>query len=159
MDKRARYAKPEYERRFLLEGVPDGAFRPVRISDRYLHDTRIRLRRVETLDGDLVELKLGHKWRPDSQDPRVVMHTSIYLDENEFELLSTLPGYDLVKIRYRFEGQPNWAVDQHQSPRDPIILEVNFSDANEANLFHPPSWVAREVTDDEGCTGIGLARS
>lgn len=156
MDKRARYAKPEYERRFLLEGVPDGALRPVRISDRYLHDTRMRLRRVETLDGDLVELKLGHKWRPNSQDPRVIMHTSIYLDESEFELLSRLPGRDLVKIRYRFDSQPNWAVDQHHSPReDVIILEVNFSDANEANAFDPPPWVAGEVTDDEAYTGAG----
>lgn len=88
------------------------------------------------------------------------MHTSIYLDENEFELLSRLPGHDLVKTRYRFEGQPNWAVDQHQSPRDDvIILEVNFSDVDEARKFDPPPWAAGEVTDDEDYTGVGLARS
>lgn len=160
MDKRARYARPEYERRFLVDELPKGTLSPFRIRDRYLHDTGLRLRRVETIDGDLVELKLGHKWRPDPTYPRVIMHTSIYLDETEFALLSRLPGNDLVKTRYRVEDRSNWAVDLHESPKSgAIILEVDFPDTGEAAAFEPPDWASREVTDDEGYTGAGLARA
>jgi CYTH domain-containing protein len=160
MDKRTRYAKPEYERRFLLDEVPVGVLDPVRIRDRYLRDTRLRLRRIETLDGDLIELKLGHKWRPDPQDPRVILHTSLYLDETEFGLLGAMPGDDLVKTRYWLEGQPNWAVDVHESPKaGSVLLEVNFSDPEEAPVFEPPEWVGREVTRDETYTGAGMSRN
>ncbi|MGH8944919.1 MAG: hypothetical protein ACRDVL_02075 [Acidimicrobiia bacterium] len=160
MEKRDRYAKPEFERRFLLESLPTVVFGPVRIRDRYLQDTRIRLRRIESMEGELIELKLGHKWRPHAQDPRVIMHTSIYLDDTEFELLSKLAGNDLVKTRYRLEEQPNWAIDHHKAPRDGlIILEVNFADVDKAEEFEPPAWASVEVTDDEEYTGDGLARS
>lgn len=160
MDKRTRYAKPEYERRFLLDELPVGTLNPVRIRDRYLHDTGLRLRRVEAMGGELLELKLGHKWRPDPTDPRVIMHTSIYLEETEFAVLSKLAGNDLVKTRHRVKHQPNWAVDLHESPKaGAIILEVNFPDTAKAAAFEPPEWAAREVTDDEGYTGAGLAKA
>lgn len=160
MDKRARYAKPEYERRFLLDEMPVGALSPVRINDRYLHGTRLRIRRIESMEGELIELKMGHKWRPEPDDPRVIQHTSIYLDETEYALLSTLPGDDLIKTRYRVKGKPNWALDVHESPRQgSIILEVNFADTKQAAVFEPPEWATREVTRDESYTGAGLSRA
>ena len=48
-----KYAKVERERRWLLDGLPpfpDDA-RQVRIVDRYLHGTRLRLREVTETDG------------------------------------------------------------------------------------------------------------
>lgn len=160
MDKRGRYAKPEHERRFLLDQLPVDAVNPVRIKDRYLRDTRLRLRRIETMDGDLIEFKMGHKWRPDQEDPRLIQHTSIYLDETEYELLGTLPGDDLIKIRFRVDGQPNWAVDDHEFPHAGlIVLEVDFADAAGASIFAPPEWAMREVTRDEAYTGASLSRA
>lgn len=158
MDKRIRYAKPEYERRFLLTSPPSGLLSPLRIRDRYLTGTRLRLRQIETMEGDTTELKLGHKWRPEPGDPGVVMHTSIYLDVAEHALLAHLPGNELVKTRHRVDGQPNWAVDVHESPSSGVvILEVNFQDREDASAFVPPPWVAREVTREEAYTGGALA--
>ena len=56
-----KYAVVERERRYLLEALPDlpGA-RVLRITDRYLDGTRLRLRRVDE-DGCAVVLKLGQK--------------------------------------------------------------------------------------------------
>jgi CYTH domain-containing protein len=160
MDKRARYAKPEYERRFLLDELPEGLLSSTRIRDRYLRDTRLRLRRVETTAGELIELKLGHKRRPEAGDARVILHTSLFLDETEFEILRGLPGYDLIKTRYRLDQQLDWAVDRHESPHaDLVVLEVNFRDLAEAEVFEPPVWASREVTQDEAYTGGELARA
>jgi len=159
MDKRARYAKPEYERRFLLDELPNGLVAPVRMRDRYLSDTRLRLRRIETMDGETIELKLGHKWRPDPDDPRVILHTSVYLDENEHRLISSLPGDDLVKVRHRVSGEPNWAIDRYESPNEGVvILEINFVDVEEAGAFDPPGFVSGDVTGEARYTGSGMAR-
>lgn len=51
--KATKYARIEYERRFLLAGIPDS--RPLRrdaISDRYIAGTRLPLRRLVQLEPD-----------------------------------------------------------------------------------------------------------
>lgn len=159
MSKLSEYARPEWERRFVLPELPSDAIDPVVIRDRYIPDTRMRLRQVETPDGQIVQRKLGHKVRPDPNSARLVMHTSIYLDKTEFEALSELAGDDLVKTRYRFEGLPNAAVDVHEEPNPGLILlEIEFTTEAEAKSFSPPQYVGREVTDDESFSGGGLAQ-
>jgi hypothetical protein len=74
-----KYAKPERERRFLLAGVPDGATGGTLVRDRYIVGTRLRLRLVG--EGGAVVRKLGHKVRPNPVDPRLVLHTSLYLSD------------------------------------------------------------------------------
>ena len=94
-----KYARPERERRFLLDGVPDGLGPSVHILDRYLEGTRMRLRRVDGPDGSVVG-KLGQKVRTDPHDPAEVWITNLYLDEDEYDRLVGLPAAVLEKSRH-----------------------------------------------------------
>jgi CYTH domain-containing protein len=153
------YSKAEYERRFLLDRLPDDVSDPVRIRDRYLHDSNLRLRLVEDMDGNVLRRKLGNKQRPNPADPRLVHHTSIYLDEREHAMLAALPGDDLVKIRYRYRALPGAGVDVVEHPAcGAILLEVSLTDPVALELFKSPL-NGREVGDDESYTGRGLARA
>lgn len=159
MQQPRKYAKPEFERRFLLERLPDEVSDPVRIRDRYLHHSRLRLRVIEDLGGAVLRRKLGHMTRANPNDPRRDLHTSLYLNEREFDLISSLPGDDLVKVRYRHAEIPFALVDFIEEPQPGVtLLEVSFPETISMELFMPPPSVGTEVTDDESYTGRGLAR-
>ena len=98
----AKYAHPERERRFLLAGVPDEATDPREIVDRYVIGSRMRLRSVTSATDGTV-YKLGHKVRPEPDDPGLVMHTSFYLSHDEYDVLAALPAHELRKTRFRVE--------------------------------------------------------
>ena len=138
-----KYARLESERRFLLAALPDlASARVLRITDRYLDGTRLRLRLVEE-DGRAAVRKLGHKV-PHSVS--VNEHTSFYLDEAEYAVLAVLPGHELRKTR-RILGA--WAFDEHT---DGMLLAETEQDLD--------PWFAyvREVTDEPAFTGGALAR-
>ena len=136
-----KYAVVERERRYLLDRLPDlPDARLLRITDTYLDGTRLRLRRVEE-DGCDVVLKLGQK----VPVPDGIAHTTTYLSEVEFDLLSGLPGQPLTKTRHLHDG---WAVDVHPSG---LVLAETGDDRE------PPFPYVREVTDEVGFTGGGLA--
>jgi hypothetical protein len=154
----AKYAVGEYERRFLLDGIPPGATSPRRIVDRYIDGTRLRLRTVEHPGGD-PDRKLGHKRRVDEGDPTAILHTSLYLDEVELDVLATLPARELVKTRWAVEAA-GWAcsVDAFEGPLiGLILLEVDVGNAALLDRFAPPPWAGPEVTLDEALTGGRLA--
>lgn len=142
-----KYAHLESERRFLLAVLPpqDGA-RVLRITDRYVHGTRLRVRLVEE-DGQDDVFKLGQKQRLDESVPSINAHTTIYLDEREFRLLSALPAAVLRKTRHLLDG---WAFDEHESGL--LLAETEVTGA---------PWFAftREVTDDLAYTGGELAKN
>ena len=150
-----KYSAGEYERRFLLQEIPPGAANPRRIHDRYLTGTRLRLRLTENPDGQLLERKLGHKRRVADDDPTAVMHTSLYLDRGEFELLAALPGRDLVKVRWAvdLDGEAG-SVDVFEGDLlGLVMLEVDLKSATRLTGFSPPAWAGPEVTQDEAFTG------
>jgi hypothetical protein len=97
--KYAKYAKAERERRFLVPTMPTEADDPAEIHDRYIVGTRLRLRRVNAPEGTV--LKLGQKIRPDENSPAVVLCTSLYLSQVEYDSLAVLPAHILRKARYR----------------------------------------------------------
>ena len=157
-----KYAKVERERRWLLDGLPpfpDEA-RQVRIVDRYLHGTRLRLREVTETDGTVVR-KLGHKVRL-GDDAREVACTSLYLDDAEWAALSALPGDVLTKLRvFVPHGEHTVALDVFEAPYDGLVLaEIDRGDrpAVARTLLAGRYEVVREVTDDEAFTGAALAR-
>ncbi len=154
-----KYSAGEYERRFLLREIPAGAADPRRIRDRYLTGTRLRLRLTESPDGQLLERKLGHKRRVADDDPTAVMHTSLYLDSGEFELLAALPGRDLIKVRWAvdLDGEVG-SVDVFEGDLlGLVMLEVDLKSATRLSDFSPPAWVGPEVTHDEAFTGGALS--
>ena len=147
-----KYAQQETERRFLISALPDGVTGASDIEDFYLVGTRLRLRSMTT-DGQVVR-KLGQKVRLE-EGPRRIAHTTIYLDEAEWEVLRTLPARRLHKRRHRVEREgTTFAVDEH----DDGTLIAEF-DGGEARPADPPAWLAviREVTDEERFTGGALA--
>ena len=141
-----KYAKPEIERRFRLDGVPPEASDPVEITDRYLEGGHLRLRCVRTA-GQPVTYKLGHKHRPDPDDPLLVLHTSLYLTETEHSMLEQLPGRVLRKTRLRIDLDGRAAlVDVFHGPREGLVLlEVGFGADEDPRAFVPPAWVGPET--------------
>lgn len=150
-----KYAALEIERRWLvdLEAIGDLANVPYRdIEDRYLADSRLRLRRIAHPDGVIV-YKLGKKYgrRPAGSEPV----TNIYLTRVEHEWLSVLPGAVALKRRYRVAGG---ALDIHRRPREGLaIFEMEFDGEPAARDYQPPSFVIREITGEPAFTGAALA--
>lgn len=154
-----KYAHVERERRWLLAGVPDlpTAAEVLRISDRYLCGSRLRLREVRRPDGS-VERKLGHKVRI-GDGPQAVACTSLYLDDAEWDLLAALPADTLTKDRTLVPHDGfTVAVDVFTRRLAGLVLaEVDTGDGPAIEL--PESYAAvREVTADEAFTGAVLAR-
>jgi hypothetical protein len=97
--------------------------------------------------------KLTQKIPPPDGGPGLISTT--YLNEEEFALLSTLPGAVLRKTRYSI---PPFGVDVFESPLGGLILaECEFDDDTTMHSFIPPAWILAEVTFDWRFTGGRLA--
>ncbi len=149
-----KYAVVERERRFLVRSVPDGVTSTRAITDRYLTGTRLRLREVRGSDGSLTR-KLGHKVRL-SAGPAEVACTNLYLDDQEWALLATLPARVLRKKRHLVDRDGFVvAVDEHEDGT--LVAEIDDGDGPSDAL---PPWldVIADVSTDERWTGAALAR-
>lgn len=162
-----KYSVAECERRFLLDGVPSGVTNPRRIVDHYIDNTRLRIRLVESTVGEPegddapdIDRKLGHKRRVVADDPTTIMCTSLYLDQAEFEVVSTLPGRRLVKTRWTVDAGAGvtGAVDVFdESLTGLVVLEVDLGDESALAAFAAPPWCGPEITHVEAFTGGELA--
>lgn len=153
-----KYAHPEIERKFLLAAIPSGATFLADITDHYVPNTTLRLRRVQTEYE--VTFKLGQKLRVHPHETRVIFHTNFYLSEAEYNfLIATLPSHRLEKRRFRFhEGALPMSIDQFQGLLEGLVMaEVDFGPNGDPSSFAMPSFALAEVTDDERCTGGRLA--
>jgi CYTH domain-containing protein len=149
-----KYAVVERERRFLVSSVPEGVTCTQQIVDRYVDGTRLRLREVVADDGSVVR-KLGHKVRL-SPGPEEVACTSVYLDDAEWDLLSTLPARVLRKTRRIVERDGlRVAVDELEDGT--LLAEIDDGEGQPGPL---PGWldVVEDVSGDERWTGAALAR-
>jgi CYTH domain-containing protein len=143
----------ERERRYRLGRLPDGVSSTKEILDRYLTGTRLRLREVRESDGTVTR-KLGHKVRM-TDGPAEVACTNIYLDDDEWALLATLPARRLRKRRHMVHRDGLLvAVDEHEDGT--LIAEID--DGDQPTDF-VPEWldVVEDVTADEAWTGARLA--
>jgi CYTH domain-containing protein len=148
-----KYAVVERERRFVVAGIPEGVTQTLRIEDYYIGHTRLRLRRVMAADGSLTR-KLGHKVRL-GQGASAIACTSLYLDEQEWDVLLTLPHRTLHKTRHIVEREG--AVVAIDTLDDGTLLaEIDDGDSPPGAI---PIWleVLQDVTDDEAWTGASRA--
>lgn len=154
----SKYARAERERRWLVASPPAGAGEPLRIADRYLDGTRLRLRRIS--DAGSVVFKLGQKVRAEPGDPFLVWVTTLYLTAEEYRRLSALPAAVLVKSRRRVDHHgTRFAVDEFAGALRGLVLAETELPGAEAGLPGGlPPWLGREVTSDERYTGAALAR-
>lgn len=150
-----KYARPERERRFLLQGDPPAGPPSRRIEDFYIQGTRLRLRHVS--DGTTDVYKLTQKVRVDEADPADLRITNAYLSRQEYDVLKTLPTAAISKVRsvHRYASH-DIAVDVFQGRLESLRLaEVELSSLGEP--LELPAWVGTEVTDDDRYAGGSLA--
>jgi CYTH domain-containing protein len=149
-----KYAVVERERRFLVSKLPGVAHERRRIVDRYITGTRLRLREVVTEDGTVTR-KLAHKVRLGA-GPREIACTSLYLDDDEWDMLCRLPATTLTKVRHLVTlGGVTVAIDELEDGN--LLAEIDDQGGAPVPV---PSWldVLQDVTDDEKWTGAQLAR-
>ena len=161
-DAAGKYARFEYERRFLATHLPPGIDESEGwlITDRYIENTRLRLRRQEPLGGGTTVYKLGQKEAPAPPDFSRTTITNIYLSPDEYDVFAALPARVLQKRRLRFhEDGRALSVDVFEAPLAGLILaEVTFETLDDMRREPQlPRWVSREVSDDARFTGAALA--
>jgi CYTH domain-containing protein len=154
---RGRYAFLEREQRWLLACLPDDVSDPRTIDDRYIDGTQLRLRRVQSPKETV--LKLAQKVRHDPMSPERVQLTNMYLSENEYALLATLPAAEVHKTRWTVVlGNLRVAVDEfHGLLAGLVLMELEL--AEEDSLRRLPSGALADVTDDDRFSGGSLARA
>jgi CYTH domain-containing protein len=147
-----KYAVMESERRYLVRSLPSGVIATAELTDRYVVGTRLRLREVRDSEG--VTRKLGHKVRV-SDDPSRLAHTSMYLDEAEWRVLSRLPAHVLQKRRH-FVARDGVTLVVDELADGTLLAEIDDGERPRGGV---PDWleVIRDVTYDENWTGAGLA--
>jgi CYTH domain-containing protein len=140
----SRYALVEDEQRFVVASAPTVRGHTTLIDDRYVRDSRLRLRAV-TSDDEVV-YKLGQKV-PIAGRPSAVWHTTIYLTSQEYELFADLPAHQLSKRRHHVDGG---CVDEFLGALRGLVLMEG-----PRPVPCPPGGV--EVTDDARFRGGSLA--
>jgi CYTH domain-containing protein len=150
----SKYARVEYERRFLLAGVPAGAvLRTVDIDDRYLDGTWLRLRR-QAERGRPVICKLTQKLPRPGEYGEI---TTLYISADEHAALAGLPAATLRKTRLSIAP---YGVDVFAAPFEGLVLaEAEFESRRDAEEFSPAAFCHAEVTRDARFTGGSLARA
>jgi CYTH domain-containing protein len=153
-----RYAWVERERRWLAREVPQALIESSEaITDLYVSGTRLRLREAIPLGGGPAMRRLTRK-ADVAADTRLL--TSIYLAEDEFALLSGLPGLRIRKTRHRLRPQDGIvvAVDVFEGELAGLLLaEAEFDTPEQLSAFPQPDFCLGEVTDDPRYTGGWLA--
>lgn len=155
------YTGVERERRWLCHAVPrELELRTERVTDLYVSGARLRLREARPLSGAPAILRLSRKADVDA-NTRLV--TSIYLPEDEFELLSrSLAGRRIRKLRHRLPREEGvvMMVDEFLGEHEGLVLaEAEFESAERMAAFTMPAFAVREITDDRRFTGVALAES
>jgi CYTH domain-containing protein len=157
-----KYARFELERRFLVARVPEGVAEGLGwlVSDRYIKDTRLRLRRMEPIHGGETIFKLGQKDVPVPPDFSRMTITNIYLSPSEYAVLSELEAHELHKVRHSVEYDGRiFSVDVFDMHLTGLVLaEVSFESAEEMDQqIDLPPWIGGEVSNDIRFTGGALA--
>ena len=158
-----KYARVEYERKFLLAGLPTDLVASdfLHLVDHYLHDARLRLRRMSTPDGRVLQYKFGQKRALEDGNANGRWMTNLYLDAAEYEQLLQLGGDRLEKRRYKFpHGPHHFSLDEFLGPLEGLwIAEIEKPNLTELMAIAPPDFAIREVTAEPTLEGAYLARN
>jgi CYTH domain-containing protein len=152
MDPEHKYAKTEWERRFLLDHFPSEASvtRIRRISDRYIEGTTLRLRQ-QSEGEDQIVFKLTQKLSGRRALGPQGLITTIYLTKDEYQVLASLPAKTLTKTRH---SVPPFGIDVFEGVLTGLVLaEAEFNSEAEASTLTAPSFAIKEVSDDSRFTG------
>ena len=156
---KTKYMAVERERRWLCRAVPhERVVEREAITDLYVTGTRLRLREARPVGGGAAMLRLTRKV---DVDAHTRLLTSIYLSEDEFDLLArALSGIRIKKMRHRLAPVAGIVVlvDAFEGDLQGLIMaEAEFETPEELVAFPLPDFAMREVTDDPRYTGGHLA--
>lgn len=158
-----KYARIEYERRFLLSELPaqidpETGFK--RIIDVYIDGTRLRRRSMYSPAGELLTSKFTQKYTALGQPPTETTITNLYLNETEAAMIESLPGLTLTKRRYPYPSNGvTYSLDTFEGPLAGLVLaEVEALSAEQIDSMPIPTLALREVTAEPAFTGGVLVR-
>ena len=156
-----KYACLEIERRYLLTKLPDNLVENTNgwlITDRYISNTRLRLRGLKSISGNENIYKLTQKYRSENQNVYETTITNLYLTEAEYKCLEFLESRVIKKKRYSYEAQShNFSIDVFEDHHKGLILaEIEFENKSELDEFALPLFALKDVTDDSFFTGGNL---
>jgi CYTH domain-containing protein len=161
LDHEPRYVRVERQRRYLLSGLPEGVSlrdEHAQITDNYITNTRLRLRRSRWVPTGEWSLKLSQKQTPAPPDFGRALITTLYLNRAEYEALSVFEANELRKNRYylRREGRL-YSINVYLGDlRGLVLAETDFDDDAEMDAFPLPPFAHADVTRDEMFTGARL---
>jgi CYTH domain-containing protein len=156
-----KYACLEIERRYLLHKLPDDLAENTNgwlITDRYISNTRLRLRGMKSISGNENIYKLTQKYRSENQNACETTITNLYLTEAEYKCLEFLESGIIKKRRYSYKAQShNFSIDVFEDRHKGLILaEIEFENKAEPDEFTLPVFALKDVTDDPFFTGGNL---
>jgi adenylate cyclase len=149
-------AGQEIERKFLVDGVPDGIewSSEETLRQGYLAldgDTEVRIRLGDAPGGTVTVKHGGGRSRVEEE---------MDVDERQAESLWELTeGRRVEKVRRRTDVDGYQAeVDEYRGDLSGMVVaEVEFPDDGAAGAFEPPGWFGREVTDNPAYKNRRLA--
>jgi len=158
-----KYTRIEYERRFLVSSHADWKSEVEAYSktfeDKYLRDSRLRLRILTDSDTGRRVLKLSKKSESPSRYFRTI--SRILLSPSEYELLDGLEGDRLKKTRYyhTYLGRV-FSIDVFEGELDGLVLcETEAEGLEDLMSAEPPSYAEYEVTADPFFESGSLCRT
>ena len=158
-----KYTRVEYERRFLVSPNSDWKSAVEAYSktyeDKYLRNSRLRLRILTDSDTGRRVLKLNRKHESASRYFRTV--SRILLSPEEHVLLDGLDGDRLSKTRYyhNYRGRV-FSIDVFEGELDGLILSETEADGLEDLMSaEPPAFAEHDVTEDPFFEGGNLCRT
>jgi len=130
-----------------------------RFEDKYLQNSRLRLRVLTDSDSGRRIIKLTKKYESDS--PYFQRIGRILLSPGEYEVFDALPGDRLRKTRYYHIQQGRvFSIDVFEGELDGLVLcETEAEGLEELMAIQPPPYVRCEVTEDPFFTGGILCRT
>jgi CYTH domain-containing protein len=157
-----KYERIERERRFLLRELPPDlnvTDEHAQITDNYITNTRLRLRKSRWVKTNEWTLKLTQKHTPEPPDFSRTLITTIYLNEREYETLSVFEANELRKNRYYYTHENRlYSIDVFLgSLRGLILAETDFDSDEEMDVFVLPAFAFIDVSRSENFTGGRLA--
>jgi CYTH domain-containing protein len=161
-EEETKYTRIEHERRFLVS--PQADWRSLvesyskTFEDKYLENTRLRLRILTDSDSGRRLLKLTRK--AESASPYFQTISRILLSPSEHALFESLPGYRLRKVRhYHHDRGRVFSIDVFEGELEGLVLcETEAGGLDELMAIEPPAYAQREVTEDPFFTGGNLCR-
>jgi CYTH domain-containing protein len=158
-----KYTRVEYERRFLVSPHADWRSAVESYSktfeDKYVRDSRLRLRILTDSDTGRRVIKLNKKFESPSPYFRTI--SRILLSQNEYELLDGLEGDRLKKIRYyQYYHDRVFSIDVFEGELDGLVLcETEAEGLEDLMSAEPPPYAKHEVTDDKFFEGGRLCHT